>query len=370
MWSARPVSIAAAFFGWLTEFRPTWYTAVPSIHRALLSAASRYKRSAPRRSLRLIRSASSSLPPDVLGGLEALFGVPVIETYGMTEAATQIAANPMGRRKLGSVGQSAGAEIAIMDSEGRRLPAGERGEIVLRGPTITRGYDNDDRGQRVRVSGRLVPNRRPRIPGSGRISLHCWPNQQADVINRGGQKVAPAEVEEALLSHPDVVEAAVFPIPHVRLGEDVAAAVVLRPGCQDQPHKATRLRQRTPGRIQGPWPDPDRAGDPKGPGGKVKRSGLARRAFNNAADVRRAERGGRLVPPRSDLERRLAKIWADLLELNRDRRRPGCLRARRGLPYGDADAFASAGTLWSRFLVQGYLRCADRCAPSQLASSI
>ena len=138
---------SADFFSWLTEFRPTWYTAVPSIHRALLSEASRYKRRLPR-SLRLIRSASSSLPPDVLGGLEALFGVPVIETYGMTEAATQIAANPLGRRKLGSVGQSAGAEIAIMDREGRRLPAGERGEIVLRGPTITRGYDNNDARQR------------------------------------------------------------------------------------------------------------------------------------------------------------------------------------------------------------------------------
>ena len=134
---------AAAFFGWLTEFRPTWYTAVPAIHRAVLSAAGRHKRGTQRSSLRLIRSASSSLPPDVLGGLEALFGVPVIETYGMTEAATQIAANPLGRRKPGSVGQSAGAEIAIMDDEGRRLPAGERGEIALRGPTITRGYDND-----------------------------------------------------------------------------------------------------------------------------------------------------------------------------------------------------------------------------------
>ena len=107
---------AAAFFGWLTEFRPTWYTAVPAIHRALLSAARSPQRDIQPSSLRLIRSASSSSAVRrVLSGLEALFGVPVIDTYGMTEAASQIAANPLERRKPGSVGKSAGAEIAIMD---------------------------------------------------------------------------------------------------------------------------------------------------------------------------------------------------------------------------------------------------------------
>ena len=180
--------------------------------------------------MRLIRSASSSLPPDVLGGLEALFGVPVIETYGMTEAASQIAANPLERRKPGSVGQSAGAEIAIMDSEGRRLPAGKRGEIVLRGPTITSGYDNDAaanasafRDGWFRTGDLGYLDRDGYLFIVGRIK---------DVINRGGQKVSPAEVEEALLSHPEVVEAAAFPISHGRLGEDVAAAVVLRPAAK------------------------------------------------------------------------------------------------------------------------------------------
>jgi acyl-CoA synthetase (AMP-forming)/AMP-acid ligase II len=128
-----------AFFGWLAEFQPTWYTAVPSVHRALLSEAVRRKQSVQRSSLRVVRSASASLPTNVLRDLESLFGVPVIETYGMTEAASQIAANPMGRRKPGSVGRSAGADIAIMDNEGRPLTAGEHGEIALRGPTITRG---------------------------------------------------------------------------------------------------------------------------------------------------------------------------------------------------------------------------------------
>src|SRR5947199_7667920 len=218
---------AAAFFGWLKEFQPTWYTAVPAIHRAVLSAAGGAKSGAEPSSLRIIRSASSSLGTDVTGELEALFGVPVIDTYGMTEAASQIAANPTGRPKRGSVGQSAGAEIAIMDRGGRRLPAGKRGEIALRGPTITRGYDNDavateaafrDGWFHTGDLGYLDPDGYLFIVG--RIK---------DIINRGGQKVSPLEVEEVLLSHPAVLEAGVFAVPHPTLGENVAAVVVLRP---------------------------------------------------------------------------------------------------------------------------------------------
>ena len=198
----------------------------------MLSTARGAKRGARKCSLRVIRSASSTLPPNVTGELEALFGVPVIDTYGMTEAASQIAANPMGRRKPGSVGQPAGAEIAIMDREGRRLPAGKRGEIALRGPTITRGYDNDAAATETafrdgwfRTGDLGYLDRDGYLFIVGRIK---------DIINRGGQKVAPAEVEQALLSHPDVVEAAAFSIPHRRLGEDVAAAVVLRQGRKGQ----------------------------------------------------------------------------------------------------------------------------------------
>jgi acyl-CoA synthetase (AMP-forming)/AMP-acid ligase II len=134
---------ATRFFGWLAEFRPTWYTAVPAIHQAILAVVDPHRQAARRSSLRLVRSASTSLTRQTLSGLEALFGVPVIDTFGMTEAATQIAANPLQRRKPGSVGQAAGPEIAILDSQGRQLSVGKRGEIALRGPTITRGYDND-----------------------------------------------------------------------------------------------------------------------------------------------------------------------------------------------------------------------------------
>ncbi len=302
----------AAFFGWLKEFRPTWYTAVPTIHRALLSAADRDKRGARRCSLRLIRSASASLPPDVLGELESLFGVPVIETYGMTETASQIAANPLGRRKPGSVGQSAGAEIAIMNQAGRRQAAGERGEIVLRGPTITRGYDNDIAAtQSAFRDGWFRTGDLGYLDRDGYLFIV---GRIKDVIKRGGQQVAPAEVEEALLVHPDVVEAAAFSIPHGRLGEDVAAAVVLRPGAKVGPHELRNFARerlaayKVPGLIQ-IVPE-----IPKGSGGKIRRSGLAA-ALSITMSASRVERGGQLVPPRSDLEGQLSKIWADLLEL-------------------------------------------------------
>jgi amino acid adenylation domain-containing protein len=300
---------AASFFGWLSELQPTWYTAVPTIHRALLSVADRYKHDALRSSLRIVRSASSSLAPDVLNGLESLFGVPVIETYGMTESASQIAANPRERRKTGSVGRAAGPEIAIMDREGRRLPAGKRGEIVLRGPTIARGYDNDiaatetafrDGWFRTGDLGYL--DRDGYLFIAGRIK---------DVINRGGQQVSPIEVEQALLSHPDVLEAGVFAIPHQRLGENVAAAVVLRSNSRVGAHEIRDFARQRLARYKVPGLIRIVPEIPKGASGKISRSALAE-TLSNMPTAGSSEKTSR---PRSELESQLAGIWADLLEL-------------------------------------------------------
>jgi amino acid adenylation domain-containing protein len=302
----------AAFFGWLTEFRPTWYTAVPAMHRALLSAADRYKRDTQRCSLRLIRSASSSLPPDVLRGLEGVFGASVIECYGMTEAASQIAANPLRQRKLGSVGKPAGVEIAIMDRR-RRLPDGERGEIALRGPTITRGYDNDAAAnQAVFWDGWFLTGDLGYLDPEGYLFIV---GRIKDVINRGGQKVAPTEIEEVLLSHPDVVEAAAFSVPHRRLGEDVAAAAVVRPGAKISAQGLGAFAREHLARFKVPGMILFVPEIPKGPGGKIKRSELAAAVWITARNAR-AERRGTMVAPRSEIEWQLAKMWAKLLELN------------------------------------------------------
>jgi len=303
---------ARAFFGWLTEFRPTWYTAVPAIHQAILREADRQKRRARRSSLRLVRSASTSLSRDVLGGLGALFGVPVIDTYGMTEAATQIAANSLQRQKPGSVGRPAGPEIAILDSEGRRLGSGRRGEIALRGPTIARGYDND-----AAATASAFRDEWFRTGDLGYLDAEGYlfiVGRIKEIIHKGGQKVVPAEVEGALLCHPDVTEAAVFPVPHGRLGADVAAAVVLR---QDAKVSTQRLRDFARERLAGfKVPGLIRIVPeiPKGGGGKIKRGELAA-AFSKAPPTT-DKRGDEMVSPRSGLQRQLAGIWAELLDID------------------------------------------------------
>jgi acyl-CoA synthetase (AMP-forming)/AMP-acid ligase II/acyl carrier protein len=298
---------ADAFLGWLTEFGATWYTAVPAIHQAVFSAADRYKHIAQRSSLRLIRSASSTLPPKLLCGLEAVFGVPVIDTYGMTESASQIAANPLGRRKVGSVGQAAGPEIAIVDGEGRPLSSGERGEIVLRGPTITRGYENDAAETAAAFrDGWFRTGDLGYLDSEGYLFIV---GRIKDVINRGGQKVAPAEVEEVLVNHPDVVEAAVFPVPHPRLETDVAAAVVLRADAKITVQNLRRFARERLASFKVPGLIRIIEEIPKGAGGKIKRGELA------ATLSRWAECRGRMAMPRSDLERQLAQLWADLLQL-------------------------------------------------------
>jgi amino acid adenylation domain-containing protein len=305
---------AAAFFGWLKQCQPTWYTAVPPIHRALITAARRRKRSFRQSSLRLIRSASSSLPIDVLDELEALFGVPVIETYGMTEASTQIAANPVERRKPGSVGTPAGPEIAVMDREGRHLPAGEHGEVALRGPTITRGYDNNEVATRAAFrDGWFRTGDLGYMDADGYLFL-VGRIKKADVINRGGQKVSPAEVEQVLLSHPDVAAAAAFPITHATLGEDVAAAVVLRTQTKINPQKLRQFASEHLARFKIPGLIRIVPEIPAGPDGKIVRGDLAR-MLSITAPRSRIERS-EWVAPRSETEWQLARFWADLLDIN------------------------------------------------------
>ncbi|WP_024518457.1 non-ribosomal peptide synthetase [Bradyrhizobium sp. Tv2a-2] len=297
---------AVSFFGWLKEFGPTWYTAVPTIHRALLSAAK--DGPAPQTSLRLIRSASASLAPATLEGLERLFGVPVIETYGMTEGASQIAANPRELRKTGSVGRAAGPEIAIHDGEGQMVPIGEHGEIVLRGPTMTRGYYNDPEATNAAFGdGWFRTGDLGYLDADGYLFIV---GRIKDVINRGGQKVSPSEVEEVLLSHADVLEAGAFAIPHKKLGENVAAVVTLRP---NRAASASELRQFVRQRLAAyKVPSLIRIVPeiPKGASGKIKRGELAGLIAGGDDDAQ-------LRRPRSELESFLTGLWAKLLEIPR-----------------------------------------------------
>ncbi|WFU74033.1 non-ribosomal peptide synthetase [Bradyrhizobium sp. CB2312] len=297
---------AASFFGWMRELQPTWYTAVPTIHRALLTAAEADPDRARSSSLRVIRSASSSLAPAILNGLEATFGVPVLETYGMTEAASQIAANPFELRKVGSVGRAAGPEIAIMDETGRLLASGERGEIMLRGPNMSRGYYNDEAATRTAFrDGWFRTGDLGYLDADGYLFIV---GRIKDVINRGGQKISPLEVEEILLSHPAVLEAGVFAVPHPKLGENVAAVVVLRPNSEATSDQLRQFARKRLAAYKVPSLIRSVAALPKGASGKVKRNALAEL-------IATAEDADEEQLPRNTLETQLAEIWASLLEL-------------------------------------------------------
>jgi len=198
---------------------------VPTMHQLLLARAHGHKHHAG--TLRFIRSASAPMPPEKIHRMEELFGVPFVEAYGMTEASHQMASNPLPpeHRKPGSVGPATGIRISIMDAQGKHLPKGQRGEVVIQGPSIFDGYENNPEANaasfvrawfRTGDQGYLDADNYLHL--TGRIK---------DLIIRGGENVAPREVDEVLLAHPAVAEAVTFGMPHPTLGEEVASAVVL-----------------------------------------------------------------------------------------------------------------------------------------------
>jgi oxalate---CoA ligase len=265
---------ALKFFAEMEEANPTWYTAVPTMHQAILTRAAHNKAVIERNSLRFIRSSSSSMPPQVIGELGAVFHAPVIEAYGMTEATHQMAANPLkGVRKPGSVGLAAGPEIAIMGEKGRLLKRGETGEVVIRGDSVTRGYENHPKANaEAFVEGWFRTGDQGVIDAEGYLTLT---GRLKEIINRGGEKVSPREVDEALMDHPAVLQAVAFAVPHDMLGEDVAAAVVLREG---EAATEQELRAFLAGRLAA-FKTPRKivllAEIPKGATGKLQRIGLA-----------------------------------------------------------------------------------------------
>jgi acyl-CoA synthetase (AMP-forming)/AMP-acid ligase II len=218
------------FFGWLDDVRPSWYTAVPTMHQTILARVERNPEVIDRSRLRLIRSSSASLPSAVMGQLEERFRAPVIESYGMTEASHQMASNPLPprERKPGSVGVAAGPEVAVMDETGTLLPSGSVGEVVIRGPNVTRGYAaNPEANAKAFTDGWFRTGDQGVLDEEGYLRLT---GRLKELINRGGEKISPLEVDEVLMDHPAVQQVVTFAMPHDALGEDVAAAVVLRQG--------------------------------------------------------------------------------------------------------------------------------------------
>ncbi len=218
-----------AFFDWVARFQPTWFSAVPTMHQWILAHGDQYRRKAPQHRFRFLRSGASALAPATLRSLEALTGAPLIETYGMTER-TPLAINPLPPRlrKPGSVGLPAGVEIALLDEVGRPVPQGMPGEIAVRDAGIIGHYQSTATTDTMaRTDGWFRTGDQGRFDDDGYLFIT---GRLKEIVNRGGQKIAPREVDEALLEHPAVAQAAVFGVPHPTLGEELAAAVVLRDG--------------------------------------------------------------------------------------------------------------------------------------------
>ncbi|MCX7354678.1 MAG: acyl--CoA ligase [Alphaproteobacteria bacterium] len=266
---------ALKVFSWLDEAKPTWYTAVPTMHQAIVARAERNPESVKRAKLRFIRSSSSSLPPQVMAEVERVFNAPVIESYGMTEASHQMASNPLPpkARKPGSVGIAAGPEVAIMDDAGNLLPQGGIGEIVIKGKNVTAGYENNPKANEgAFTNGWFRTGDQGSFDAEGYLSLT---GRLKEIINRGGEKISPREVDEVLLDHPAVAQAITFAMPHAKLGEEVAAALVLKEGANATENDirafvATRLADfKVPRKVV------FLAEIPKGATGKAQRIGLA-----------------------------------------------------------------------------------------------
>ena len=266
---------ALRVFGWLDGMAPTWLTAVPTMHQAILARAARNREVIARRRLRLLRSSSSSLPAPVMGELEAAFDAPVIESYGMTEASHQMTSNPMppGERRPGGVGLAAGPQVAIMDEAGTLQAPGTKGEVVIRGANVTPGYENNPEANAAAFTdGWFRTGDEGVIDGSGHLTLT---GRLKEIINRGGEKIAPREVDDVLMTHPAVAQAVAFAVPHPKLGEDVAAVIVLREGAQAEERELRAFAAGSLADFKVPRTIVFRDEIPKGATGKLQRIGLA-----------------------------------------------------------------------------------------------
>jgi acyl-CoA synthetase (AMP-forming)/AMP-acid ligase II len=221
------------FWRLVREYGVTWYSGVPTMHQLLL-ARTRREKPAGAHTLRFIRSASAPLAVEVIHAMEEVFGVPFVEAYGMTEASHQMSSNllPPKQRKAGSVGCPTGIEISIMDIDGKHVPQGERAEVVIKGPSVFSGYENNpEANARSFVDGWFRTGDQGYLDTENFLHLT---GRIKDLIIRGGENIAPREIDEVLLKHDAVSDAVAFGAPHPTLGEEVVAAVVLH-----QPHGIT-----------------------------------------------------------------------------------------------------------------------------------
>jgi len=296
----------ARMLDWLDSYRPTWMSGVPTMLKALADIAEDSGQSEFMRTLRLVRSASSSLPNVLLKRLKRVFNCPVIEGYGMTEATSMICANPLppAASKQGSVGPAVdGCKVIILDENGIEIVAGEAGEICIQGPNIFAGYNNaPQENARCFVNGYFRTGDFGYLDEDGFLFIV---GRTKEVINRGGSKFSPGEIDAVMVEAPGISDAAAFGLPHPSLGEYVAVAV--KPTNDLKPNLASL--QAYARQYLAEYKIPSRLffldEIPKTRTGKIKRTELAAMFCN--------DRSAEYVTERSKIHESIQEIWCELL---------------------------------------------------------
>ena len=303
----------AEFYRGLEQYDPTWCQAVPTMLQEILAYAQDYPTIVEKNRLRLMRSVSAPLPPSVLEAFERIFNVPVIEIFGMTETAGLITSNPLPPRvrKPGSAGIAVGSKVGIIGETGEFLTAHQRGELVVRGDSLTVGYDNlPEENARSFVEGWFRTGDEGYLDADGYLFIT---GRIKEIINRGGEKIAPREVDEVLLTHPAIAEAATFSVAHALLGEDVAAAVVFRPGMTASKTELIGFASKHLAYFKVPRSIHFVESLPKGAGGKLQRNALAQRV--SATLVVPPAEAPPVVLASTPVAKTIAAMWAKVLNV-------------------------------------------------------
>jgi acyl-CoA synthetase (AMP-forming)/AMP-acid ligase II/acyl carrier protein len=309
------------FFDQLVEYQATWFAAVPTMLQSIAEHAPANREKLERSRLRVIRTAGAALAPEIAERVERDLRATIVHVYGMSEAPCIAGEQyPVEVRKPGSVGRASHQGVAIVDENGQPVPVDASGEIVLRGPWIIPGYYRNDAASAAAFDNGWFHT--GDVGYFDRDGFLFLTGRRKEFINRGGEKVAPVEVDEVLLSHPAVVEAVTFAVPDARLGEEIAAAVVLRSEnaisvAELQEFAATHLTiNKVPRQIVFV------AQLPKGPTGKLNRFRMAAElGLDGSPDGNKGARAGKgtsgspLVHQAPEVEQKLAAIFARVLKV-------------------------------------------------------
>jgi len=245
------------------------------MHQTILARAKAQSEIIQHNPLKFIRSSSASLPPQVMEELKRVFDTPVVEAYAMTEASHQMTSNPLppGKRFPGSVGIAAGPQVAIMNEAGDLVESATIGEVVIRGANVTAGYEsNPEANAGAFTNGWFRTGDQAMMDEAGYLRIT---GRLKEIINRGGEKISPPEIDEVILDHPDVAQAVCFAIPHEKLGEEIAAAIVLVEGASGDERAFRDFVAERVAYFKVPRKIVFLDEIPKGPTGKVQRIGLA-----------------------------------------------------------------------------------------------